>query len=120
MKITIVILTVLIALTVVTPAYADDGDIKRTCTVKDNWFTKLFDPCVDVSLPVSQPSVVTIDTTKWMKALEDAETYLRTHNNGNNDPVDQDNFVRNTAWSYYCKSLETPRFDVTGNPVCGQ
>ena len=115
MKNTIVLIAVIvIALTVVTPAYADDGDVKRACTVNDNWFTKLFDPCVELASTPSVYSQPLYDATKWAKALNDAEQYLRTHNNGNNDPVDSDN----VAWKLYCGIEGQPVFDAEGHPLC--
>lgn len=44
----VVIMTVLIALTIVTPAFADDGSTKPACTVNDGFFKRLFGLCVDL------------------------------------------------------------------------
>lgn len=98
----------------------DEGTTLRACTVKDNWFTKIFNPCVELA---DNPTVIDLsklDVTKWAQALEKAENYLREHSNGNNDPVDNDNTVSNLAWKYYCNGLDndTPKFDMQGNPIC--
>ena len=111
MKATTFVLVLIVAFAAVTPAYADAGEIKRACTVSDNWLTKLFDPCVELS---SQPSVITFDPTKWEQALNDAEQALRDASNGNNDPVDSDNI----AWKLYCGIEGQPVFDAEGHPIC--
>jgi hypothetical protein len=117
-RLTLAVLFVLfVAATFAAPAYADDG-ATRACTTSDNWFTKLFNPCVELDVPVSAPSVVTFDPAKWEKALADAEAYLRAQSNGNADPVDSSNVVKNAAWKAYCSSMAEPKFDVAGNPIC--
>jgi hypothetical protein len=113
----VVLFVLFVVATFATPAYADNGTT-RACTANDNWFTKLFDPCVELSAPVSAPSVVTVDTAKWEQALANAEAYLRSQSNGNADPVDSSNVVKNAAWKAYCGSLAEPKFDVAGNPIC--
>lgn len=105
-----------------TPALAmGAGDNpKPACTVTDPFWKKLFGLCVDVA-PVAAPTVhPPVDFTRWEQALNNAEQYLRDHSNGNNDPVDNSNPVKDLAWRYYCGSMEQPKYDLTGNPVCPQ
>lgn len=47
-KTIVILMTVLIALVAVTPAYADSGEIKPVCTSVHNWIDRLFGACVDL------------------------------------------------------------------------
>ena len=100
-------------------AALNDGS-KPACTVKSNWFERTFHFCVNVDqqAPVSMPTVVAVDTAKWVQALNNAEAALRAASNGNNDPVDSSNVVKDAAWKVYCNSQSTPTYTVTGDPVC--
>jgi hypothetical protein len=114
-------LLVAVLFVAVVPAHAAPlADTKPACTVNDGFFKRLFGLCVDLDqkAPVSQPAVVTIDTAKWQQALDNAEAALRAASNGNHDPVDNSNPVRDLAWKTYCNSEGQPHYTVTGEPVC--
>jgi hypothetical protein len=114
-----VALLVAVLFVAVVPAHAAPlADTKPACTVNDGFFKRLFGLCVELSAPVSQPTVVTIDTAKWQQALDNAEAALRAASNGNHDPVDDSNVVRDHAWALYCGYEGQPHYTVTGEPVC--
>ena len=124
-RISVLLALLVVALFVaVIPAHAAPlaGDPKPACTVTSKWWEKLFGMCVDLDkqVPVSAPAVVTIDTAKWEQALNNAETALRAASNGNNDPVDNSNIVKDNAWKLYCDAAAgaQPKYDMQGHPVC--